>query len=256
MVQFDFDGSVAIVTGAAAGIGRATAAGLADDGAHVVGLDVDEEPRDDGPAFDEVVDRGTLVVGDVTDGDDVSRAVDAAAERGPVDVVVNNAGVGGNGVLHEVDRASWERTLAVHVGGTYEVCRRVLPAMADRGAGAVVNVSSVAGIRGYPATADYSAAKGGVTSLTRQLAVDYSPAGVRVNAVAPGFVRTAMNAAVWRERAGRERGMDYDTATERTLLPRLGDPEDVADAVRFLASDAAGFMTGHVMPVDGGWSCW
>jgi NAD(P)-dependent dehydrogenase (short-subunit alcohol dehydrogenase family) len=256
MAQFDFEGSVAIVTGAAAGIGRATARLLAEDGAYVVGLDVDATPRDDGPAFEEAVDRGTLVVGDVTDADDVDRAVDAAADRGAVDVVVNNAGVGGNGMLHEIARDDWERTLAVHVGGTYTVCKRVLPAMADRGAGAVVNVSSIAGIGGYPATADYSAAKGGVTSLTRQLAVDYSGTGVRVNAVAPGFVKTAMNAAVWRERAGREGGMDYDTATERTLLPRLGDPEDVADAVRFLASDAAGFVTGHVMPVDGGWSCW
>lgn len=246
----------AIVTGAASGIGRATAAALARRGAYVVGLDLRTDPSDDGPRFEEVVRAGELVEGDVREGGDVDEVVSRAEETGSIDVVVNNAGVGGNGMLHEVDPASWERTLAVHVGGTYEVCRRVLPAMADRGAGAVVNVSSIAGIGGYPATADYSAAKGGVTALTRQLAVDYSPAGVRVNAVAPGFVKTAMNAAVWRERAGRERGMDYDTATERTLLPRLGDPEDVADAIRFLASDAAGFMTGHVMPVDGGWSCW
>lgn len=255
MVEFDFDGEVAVVTGAGAGIGRATAAALSNGGAYVVGLDLSGSPRDGEPAFDDVVERGELVIGDVTDPEDVGTALEAATAEGEITIAVNNAGVGGNGSIHEIAIDDWRRTLAVHVEGTYNVSSVLAPRMADRDGGAIVNVASIAGIRGYPATADYAAAKGALVSLTRQLAVDYSPAGVRVNAVAPGFVRTAMNEAVWKDRTN-QRGVTYEMATDRTLLPRLGDPEDVANVIAFLASDAASFVTGHVLPVDGGWTSW
>lgn len=254
-MKFDFTEDVAFVTGASMGIGRATASMLSEHGAYIVGLDLNADPRDDGPAFDDVVENGELVVGDVTSPEDVADALDVAAERGPVNIAVNNAGVGGNGKIHEISLDSLRRTLAVHVEGTYNVCRVLAPSMADRSTGAIVNMGSIAGIRGYPATADYAAAKGAISSLTRQLAVDYSRDGVRINAVAPGFIKTSMNEAVWKDRVP-QRGIDYETATTRTLLPRLGLPEDVAKAITYLVSDAASFITGQTIAIDGGWTSW
>lgn len=256
------DGTVALVTGAASGIGRAVSARLAENGATVVGLDVSEEPGDGGPTFDDVVPDGELVTGDVSDPSDVDRAVDRAALRGPLSIVVNNAGIAGHGSLVDVDVDSWRRSFAVHVEGTYNVCRRALPAMVDAESGSIVNVSSVAGVGGYPRTADYAAAKGAITNLTSQLAVDYSPYGVRVNGVAPGFIKTAMNERIWKDPGGDEDAdgpaprITYERVTDRTLLPRLGEPGDVANLIAFLASDASDFITGQVVPVDGGWTAW
>lgn len=251
-------GRVALVTGAGAGIGRATAAQLSDNDVTVVGMDISETPSAGGPSFEDVVSEGELVVGDVSESEDVERAVERAREYGDVSIVVNNAGIGSNGKIEEIDLETWRRTFEVHVEGTYQVCRRVLPRMAERSGGSVINVSSIAGIGGYPATADYGAAKGAIANLTRELAVDYSPDGVRINAVAPGFIKTSMNETIWREDRSTEEGarVDYETVTDRTLLPRLGEPSDIATVVTFLASDSAGFLTGHVLPVDGGWTSW
>lgn len=251
-------GQVAIVTGASSGIGRATAARLSDNDVTVVGMDLSESPTDEGPSFDDVVDEGELVIGDVSALTDVEQVVERAAEYGDVSIVVNNAGIGSNGKITEIDIETWRRTFEVHVEGTYQVCRRILPQMADRGSGSVINISSIAGIGGYPATADYGAAKGAIANLTRELAVDYSPDGVRINAVAPGFIKTSMNEAIWREDLSTddEARVDHEMVTDRTLLPRLGEPSDVAEAVTFLASDSADFLTGQVLPVDGGWTSW
>lgn len=250
------DGRVALVTGASSGIGRETAALLSDNGATVIGLDINEEPGDNGPHFDDVVADGELVVGDVSDQSDVAAAVETAESYGPVSIAVNNAGIAGNGQITDISSDEWQRTFSVHVDGTFNVCQEVLPSMADRNEGCIVNVSSIAGIRGYGSAADYSTAKGGISALTRQLAVDFSPDGVRINAVAPGFIKTQMNASVWRDQEETDAWIDYDTATTKTLLPRLGEKEDIAEAIGFLASDASSFMTGQVLPVDGGWSSW
>lgn len=241
---------VALVTGANAGIGRATSETFAESGAVVVGMDLNWIPHADGPHFNEVVDEGRLVVGDVTDPDDADEAVAAAKAYGDVHAVVNNAGIAGHGRIDESTIEEWRRSFAVHVEGAVHVCQRVLPGMADRGAGSVVNLSSTAALGAYTGANDYSAAKGALTSLTRALAADFSPEGVRINAVAPGFVKTKMNEDVWRD---NEEFMQ-SPSMERTLLPYAGDPEDVAEVAGFLSSNAARFVTGQVVPVDGGWT--
>ncbi|MDY6819583.1 MAG: SDR family oxidoreductase [Halobacteriales archaeon] len=250
------DGRTAVVTGAASGIGRATAVALADNAVTVYGLDLQAEPRDDGPRFDELITDGELVTGDVSDPAVVESFIQAARSAGPISIAVNNAGIGGHGQLDGIDTEDWQRTFGVHVEGTANVCQAVLPDMVDRTDGRIVNVSSVAALLAYPQLADYAAAKGAIASLTRQLAADYSPDGIRINAVAPGFIKTAMNADVWKsDRSVQQDGaVDLDDATRGTLLPYLGEPADVADVITFLVSDRARFLTGQVFPVDGGWT--
>ncbi|QLG48503.1 SDR family NAD(P)-dependent oxidoreductase [Natrinema halophilum] len=251
----DLDGRIAFVTGANAGIGRTVASTLSDNGVTVIGLDITDESTDD-DQFDDLVTDGELVIGDVSDPEDVAAAIDTAESYGRPSIVVNNAGIAGNGRIDEIDADTWRRSFEVHVEGTYNVCRSLLPSMAEANGGSIVNVSSIAGIRGFGSAADYSAAKGAIASLTREMAVDYSPDNVQINAVAPGFIKTEMNASVWRDDEDTGRWNNHDTATTKTLIPRLGEPEDVARLIVFLASDASSFITGQVISVDGGWSSW
>jgi len=251
----DFRGTTAVVTGAASGIGRATAGELADRGAYVVGIDIDTDPSDDRESFEERVASGRLLEGDVSDRAVVDEAVRTATDDGdPPTVAVNCAGVGSSGRFEDVTVDDLRRAFRVHVEGTFNVCQAVLPGMADAG-GAIVNTSSIAALLGWPGTADYAPATGAIESMTRQLAAEASPNGVRVNATAPGFVKTGMNADVWdADAASAGDRVDLDVARERTLTPYLGDPADVAAVNAFLASDAARFVTGQVVPVDGGWT--
>jgi len=254
----DFRNTTAIVTGAASGIGRATAAELADRGAYVVGIDVEPEPSDGRQSFENCVETGQLLTGDVVDRAVVDEAVRTAGEAGPrvPTIAINCAGVGSSGRFEDVTVDDLRRTYRVHVEGTFNVCRAVLPGMKAAGGGAIVNTSSIAAAIGWPGTADYSPAKGAIESMTRQLAAEASPEGVRVNAVSPGFVKTGMNADVWdpEETPSFDDRVDVDVAHERTLTPYLGEPTDIAAVNAFLVSDAARFVTGQVIPVDGGWT--
>ncbi|GGJ00007.1 3-oxoacyl-ACP reductase [Halobellus salinus] len=255
-MRTDLSDHTAVVTGAAAGIGRATASLFSDHGATVVGLDIDAEPHDSGPRFGDVVERGELVVGDVSDPERVDELFAVAREYAEPSIAVNNAGIGSRGSISDVGLDAWREMYRVHVEGAYQVCRRALPAMVERGDGRIVNVSSVGALVPYEESVDYASAKGALVSLTRQLAGDYSADGVRVNAVAPGIIRPGKTKSEFAGKTAAELGDQgrLVSATDRTLLPYIGDPADVAAAITFLSSDAARFITAQVLPVDGGWS--
>lgn len=260
------NGRSAVVTGAASGIGREIASQLSDNGVSVVGLDLSADPGDDGPHFDDVVESGTVVEGDVRDEDAVEEAFNVAESSGPVTVAVNNAGIPSQGTIEELSQKDMERAFGVHVLGAFNVCKRAVPGMIEQETGSIVNMSSVTALLGWQASADYSPMKGALSSFTRQLAADYSGYGIRVNAVAPGVIKTAMTTDIWSaDETDQTEGpdkmnnkvserVDRDTVMRRTLLPEIGDPKDVANLVTFLASEKAGFVTGQTISVDGGWS--
>jgi NAD(P)-dependent dehydrogenase (short-subunit alcohol dehydrogenase family) len=227
------DGKVALVTGAASGIGAACTRRFADEGARVGGIDI---------AVPETHRCAAFAAADVRDGVAVGAAVGAVvADLGPIDVLVNAAGVSSFGTADTIDEAEWNRVLDINLKGTWLVSRAVLPA--------IVNLASVEGVEGGQAQAAYNASKGGVVLLTRSMAVDYGPHNVRVNCLCPGMIETPMTAPL---KDGALRPV-LEWFEAQHLLGRTGKPEEVAAAALFLASDDASFVTGHALAVDGGY---
>jgi len=229
----ELEGKVAIVTGAADGIGAATAAMFAEHGATVVRVDRRAEPG--------------FVVADVTDEASVGRVVDdVVAEHGRVDALVNVVGGSRPGkTTVDLTLAEWNELLALNLTSTFLMTRAVLPHMEAAGGGTVVNVSSGAGLRGMKANPGYVAAKGGVSALTRALAIDHGPHGVRVNAVAPGPIRTPL---MDRNRTPEEIAAMGGLA----IVGRIGRPEEIAATILWLSSDASSYLMGQTLEVDGG----
>jgi meso-butanediol dehydrogenase/(S,S)-butanediol dehydrogenase/diacetyl reductase len=243
-----FADRVAIVTGAGSGIGREIARRLAAEGARVVVADrvadrAEEVAREIAAGGGQAIATRT----DVSAASEVAAMARAAREAfGPVDVLVNNAAIARGDDLLQIDEATWDEELAVDLKGAYLCAREALPAMIERRRGAIVNVATVNALSALGNDA-YSAAKAGLVSLTRSLAVRYGRHGVRANAVAPGTIRTP----VWRERLEKD-PLVFEKLAEWYPLGRVGEPEDVANAVLFLASDEAAWITGVVLRVDGG----
>ncbi len=246
---------VAIVTGGASGIGRAIVSLFAEEGAAVVSADLQRESRfeeEQGDIIDEIVNAGgtgIYVETDVTDRESVAALVEHAIQRfGKVSVLVNNAGVFVRNSIVDVSDSEWDHVLDLNLRGYFYMCRAVIPHMLTRGEGRIVNISSIHGIRGTGSAATYCASKGGIENLTKQLAAEYASHNIRVNAISPGTIRTAMCLPYLNT---PELLAEYE---RRTLLPRLGVPSDVAYAALYLASHESDFVVGHSLVVDGGWT--
>jgi NAD(P)-dependent dehydrogenase (short-subunit alcohol dehydrogenase family) len=249
---------VAIVTGAASGLGQAIALTFAAEGASVICADID------GHGVAETVHTVTRAGGsgvaadvDVTDVDSADALVAfACREVGPVEILVHCAGIAGNGTATSTDVATWERVIAVNLTGTWLMARAVLPGMIESRRGSIVNIASIAGIVGVPGTVAYAAAKAGVAGLTRAMATDHAAEGVRVNALAPGTVPTPLVLAAYAARGEVDSdeiasGLEA-VARGRYPAQRLGSPQEIANTALFLASDEALWITGVVLPIDGG----
>jgi NAD(P)-dependent dehydrogenase (short-subunit alcohol dehydrogenase family) len=248
-MEFDFADETLFVTGGASGIGRATAETFGAAGATVVVGDVDA----DGGA--ETVERVEAAGGeavfhelDVTDGPLVHDVVDTVAGEYGLDVVVNNAGVGHEAAdVEDVPDGDRDHVLDVNVRGVWNGCHAAIPHLKSAGSGSIVNVSSLAGLRGLPQQAAYSLSKGAVLNFTRAIAAELGPHGVRANAVCPGVVETPLT-------EDSLAAVEPDADPSGIPLGRFGQPEEVADCIAFLASDAASYVSGHGLVIDGGTS--
>lgn len=245
------DGRVALVTGAGSGIGKVTALCLAEAGADVAVTELPDRLDRAEATVAEIQALGRQAAAiplDVREAPSIAAMVAAAVERfGHIDVLVNNAGVQVPKPALEVSEADWDAVVDVNLRGAFFVAQAVGREMTKAGSGAVVNIASQMGLVGYYKRAAYCSAKAGLVNLTRVLALEWASQGVRVNAVAPTFVRTPLTASTF---ADPELAEDIP---RRIPLGRLAQAEDVAAAVVFLASPAAGMITGHTLPVDGGW---
>jgi 3-oxoacyl-[acyl-carrier protein] reductase len=232
------EGRRALVTGGSRGIGKAIAAELAGAGAMVVlGY------RSGGDEAEGVASQigARAVQADVSEAEDAQRLVE---EAGDIDILVNNAGITRDGLLARMPDEDWRIVLDTNLGGTFNTCRAAARGMMRRRAGAIVNVSSIVGVHGNPGQTNYSASKAGIIGFTKALARELGSRGVRANVVAPGYITTRLTTELPEEL--------QNAMLANTPLGRFGDPEDVAGAVRFLCSDAASYVTGEVLLVDGG----
>ena len=241
------DGKVAIITGGASGLGRAMALRFAAEGAAVLAADRDDAT----PVADEIAGaggRGRAVSVDVTDAASVEAMVAAAIDAfATIDILVNSAGVGEQTPFLKQTPDEFERIVAVNLTGGYRCIKAVTPVMTGAGYGRIVNIASVAGLQGVSGRVGYGTSKHGVVGLTRHVAVELAPYGITVNAIAPGPVDTAMTAEVHTQAT-------RDAYNRNIPLHRYGTPAEIASAALFLASDEAAYITGHVLPVDGGFS--
>lgn len=244
------EGKVAVVTGAASGNGRAIALAFAREGASVVIADLRQDPREGGaPTHELIGPRAVYIRCDVTQVADLEAAVAAADSLGGVDILVNNAGILTKQALLEASEAEFDRMMAVNVKSVYFGSQAAARRMKDKGKGSIINLSSIAGIRGTGGYALYCTSKGAIRHMTYALADELGPQGVRVNAIHPGIIETQMNVAD-DPLIGTREGDHY---LELIPLRRWGRPAEVADTAVFLASDQASYINGASLIVDGGY---
>jgi 3-oxoacyl-[acyl-carrier protein] reductase len=240
------NGQVALVTGAGRGIGRAIALALAKNGADIVISDIMKESVDEAVKEVEALGRKALgILGDVSKFADCEAMVNAGKDAfGKIDILVNNAGITRDNLIMRMSEEDWDAVIAVNLKSVFNCCKAVCRLMMKQKGGRIINISSVAGLIGNAGQANYSASKAGIIGLTKTLAKEFASRGILVNAIAPGFIRTKMTDFLNEEQR----------AALMKLIPleKMGEPEDVANAVLFLASPLSSYITGQVIPVDGG----
>lgn len=240
------EGKKAVVTGAAGGIGKAIARLFASEGAGVAIWDLDGATAEQ--TAEEIRSTGGFAVDhavDVSRWEDVSEAAKkVAADFGSVHILVNNAGITRDNLLIRMSDEEWNRVLDVNLKGTFHVTKAFVPGMLRQRAGKIISISSVVGLMGNPGQANYAASKAGILGLTKSLAKELAPRGICVNAIAPGFIQTRMTDALTEDQKQALAG--------RIPLGRLGEPEDIANAALFLASELSDYVTGQIVIVDGG----
>jgi meso-butanediol dehydrogenase / (S,S)-butanediol dehydrogenase / diacetyl reductase len=244
------DARIAVITGAASGIGFATAERFAREGATIAGIDLAAQPESWRAVTASAPDSSFHAGVDVRDEAAVRGAVAAiGAKHGRIDILVNGAGVEGVGAAHDLSVEDWDRTVDINLKGSFIVAKHVVPAMIAQKSGSIVHIASVEGMEGMGGALSYNVSKGGVIQMTRTMAIDYARDGIRVNCVCPGLIDTPLTAPL-QDPALRELRQQMISWHQ---MERPGRPEEVAAAILFLASDDASFVTGHPLVVDGGW---
>jgi NAD(P)-dependent dehydrogenase (short-subunit alcohol dehydrogenase family) len=245
-------GKVAIITGAATGIGRATALLFAKEGASVVVADINEDDAQRTVA--DIEDKGgsaRFVQTDVSEAEDVQALMERSAEEmGGIDVIVNNAGAQRSGAVTEFEESEWDLLMRVNPRSCFLGAKYGVPYLRERGGGSIVNVSSLAGLKGGPGMTAYSASKGAIIAFTRALAEELAPDNIRANSVCPGWIDTPFNEPAIEFMGGR--AQQEEMVQQTVPLKRQGTPEEIAPGILYLASDASSYVTGQELVIDGG----
>lgn len=252
--QMRLKDKVAVITGAKSGIGLATALRFAAEGAKVVVADV-RNAHEEARKLTSQGAQAFFVQVDVSNESQVNALFEkTVAAYGRLDVLVNNAGIELAKKITDTSEAEWDRLMSVNLKGVFLCSKAAIPVMRRHGGGVIINVASELGLAGGSQIAAYCASKGGVVQLTKAMAVDHAEGGVRVNCVCPGPVNTPLLEAIIARSADPE--VERRSIVSKTLLKRLGQPDEIANVIAFLASDESSFMTGSVVVVDGGWTAW
>ena len=243
---------IAFITGASSGIGAACARRFVEEGAIVVGFDLNETSEGDWTIAITKQPQCQLITGDVRDDQALASAIQLTREQyGAIDVLVNSAGISVVGPVHMMEVSEFERVIDTNLKGTWFACQHVLPIMMEQGAGNIINIASVDGLEAQEVTGAYNASKGAVVLLTKNIAIDYARKGIRANAICPGCIETPMLAELW---SSEELQPLRERMTDAHQMGRMGKPVEIANSAVFLASDESSFVTGTSLIVDGGFT--